>query len=272
MEDFFGRRIERIFKLAEQDAENLALVVFPKFLLEIVRKYFRVEVEGLEHIPKRGRALIAPNHSGCMGFDAVVLGHVLHEELQRIPRILTLWTFFKVFPMFQGVAHKLGLKSASTENGVALLKKHHLTVCFPEGEGGSFKPSSQAYRLQKFHTGFVRMALLTGAPIVPCLIVGAEETTINLGTLRLARYLKPVVLPIPLNALTPLPSKWKIRFLPAIDLSSYKKEDAMDRAKMEALAETIRGQIQTAIDSEVRKRPYVYIRGRRPRPPEVAPI
>lgn len=259
MEEFFGRRVERIFKLAEHDAERLALHVFPKLLLEIVRRYLRVEVEGTENLPRRGRAIVAPNHSGCMGFDAVILGHVINRETGRIPRILTVWKLIGIIPQFAALARKFGWTEASTGTGVHHLKHNNLVLVFPEGESGSFKPSSRAYQLQRFHTGFVRMAILTRTPIVPCVILGAEETHINLATLRLSKYLGNLILPLPLNVL-PLPAKWKIRFLPAIDLSVYRAEDTHDREKMEELASGIQRRIQRELLSALEGREFVYFR------------
>ena len=46
---------------------------------------------------------------------------------------------------------------------------------FPEGQRGFIKPYSEAYELQSFGLGFMRMALQTGTPIVPVGIVGSEE-------------------------------------------------------------------------------------------------
>jgi 1-acyl-sn-glycerol-3-phosphate acyltransferase len=238
-----------------REAEKLALSRFPKLVLEIVRRYLRVEVEGLENIPRRGRALIAPNHSGAVGFDAAILGHEIHKGTKRIPRILTLWKFFEIFPPFAPLARKVGWVEATTESGLQMLRRNNLLVVFPEGESGSFKPSSERYRLQKFRTGFARMAILTGSPIVPCVITGAEETHINLGTLRFARGIK---IPLPFNLL-PLPAKWRIRFLTPIDLSEYSKEDAADKDKMEALANRIQTQMQTALTAELKRRPYVFL-------------
>ena len=54
---------------------------------------------------------------------------------------------------------------------------------------GNFKASSNRYHLQEFKRGFIRMALLTKAPIIPTLIIGAEETHINLKQLKLAKYI-----------------------------------------------------------------------------------
>jgi 1-acyl-sn-glycerol-3-phosphate acyltransferase len=232
-----------------------------RLLFEGFRKYFRIELHGLEHIPKRGKAIVAPNHSGAAGLDAAMLGYLLHETTPRVPRILALWSIFKQLPFLAPAAQRMGLKPASTDNGVGLLKKNNLVVCFPEGEAGSFKPTSERYRLREFKTGFVRMALVTGAPIIPCVIIGAEESTINLATVKLKRgkQRRATLLPLPFNFLTPLPAKWDIRFLPPIDLSAY-RQYADDKAKLQELALDIRTRMQAAIETELKQREYVFVR------------
>src|SRR5690554_5704702 len=40
-------------------------------------KYFRVEAFGLENIPKEGRVLIIPNHSGQLPIDGIMVGYSL---------------------------------------------------------------------------------------------------------------------------------------------------------------------------------------------------
>jgi 1-acyl-sn-glycerol-3-phosphate acyltransferase len=229
-----------------------------RFVLENIRKYFRIELHGVENIPRRGKAIIAPNHSGCSGLDAVMLGYTLYLKTPRIPRILTLWDFFRLFPVFEPAAHRLGLKPASTDNGIGLLKKNNLVVCFPEGEAGPFKPSSKRYQLQEFHTGFIRMALLTGAPIIPCVIIGAEESNINLGSFKVKKKKKIGFIPVPFNML-PLPAKWDIRFFAPVDLSAH-REFADDKVKLQQLADELKMQMQTAINAELADRKYVYLK------------
>src|SRR4051812_40553572 len=99
-------------------ADKLAYFAFQKICLQMMRTYFRIEVEGIEHLPGRGRTLIAPNHSGCSGLDAAMLWHIIINELQRTPRILTLWTYFNWLPFLAVTAKKLGLKQASSKNGI----------------------------------------------------------------------------------------------------------------------------------------------------------
>ncbi len=102
-------------------------------------------------------------------------------------------------------AEKVGFIEATLPNARAQLKKNNLVILFPEGEYGNFKPSIDRYHLQNFKRGFIRMAIERQCPIIPTLIIGAEETHINLARLKFAKYLRGVVLPLPLNVI-PLPA------------------------------------------------------------------
>lgn len=258
MKNFFEKPTEKLFDLRNLDKETLIYRLMPRLLMEIARKYFRLEVEGLENIPKKGRAIIAPNHSGYSGFDAMLLGHEIFKSTHRIPRVLThhLWflTSATAIP-----AQKLGFLEATTNNGLQQLRKNNLIILFPEGEYGNFKPSTEAYQLQEFKRGFVRMAIMTQAPIIPTIIMGAEETHINLRQLKFTKYLIGGVLPLPLNIL-PLPAKWKIRFLPPIVLP-YRPSAVHDTELIHEVAQDFRELMQKAITEEVEKREWIYVRG-----------
>jgi 1-acyl-sn-glycerol-3-phosphate acyltransferase len=233
------------------DYSSLLYRVLPQFLGEILRKYFRVEVEGLENIPMKGAVIIAPNHSGFSGFDAIVLNHVLVKDAKRIPRILMHYLWF-LTPTTAIPAQKLGFVEANYENGIKYLKKKNMIVLFPEGEHGNFKPSTQMYQLQEFKRGFVRMALETQATIVPTLIIGAEESNINLKTLRFSRFLRGPILPLPLNVI-PLPVKWKIVFLPPVKLP-FEPQKVKDRELVHELATDIQETMQKAMLKQLKTR------------------
>lgn len=235
--------------------DDLIYKAAPRFMLEIMRKYFRLQVEGLEHIPLNGPGIIAPNHSGYSGFDAMLLAYEIFKATNRAPRILThhLWFLTKTTAI---PAKKLGFIEATMQNGLNNLEKDNLIVLFPEGESGNFKPTSKAYQLQEFKRGFVRMAIRTGAPIIPTLIIGAEETHINLKEIKFASFLRGVVLPLPLNII-PLPAKWHIRFLKPIELP-YKPKAADDRKLVQEISEEIHEQIQSSLSKEVRRRSSVF--------------
>jgi 1-acyl-sn-glycerol-3-phosphate acyltransferase len=255
MKEFFSRRKEKLFGLKELDLDRLALHVLPRFLLEIIRKYLRLEVEGIENVPQRGRVIILPNHSGWSGFDAVMIGNEIHKAKRRIPRILAHRAFF--VGDIKIIAQKMGMEEASTQNGLRLLNKNNVVILFPEGESGNFKPTSQRYHLQEFRRGFVRMAIASKAPIIPTIVIGAEETHINLASLKLTKYLRGQIIPLPLNVL-PLPAKWKIKFLPPIRFDGYTKADAENTELVHKLANEVQVKMQAAIDEELKARKWVY--------------
>jgi len=228
----------------------------PLFLLEIMRKYFRLEVEGIENVPTKGRVLIVPNHSGVTALDAVMVGNEIHRSKKRVPRILAHPLWF-VGPNIRILARKMGLEEANKDAGENLLKKGNCVMIFPEGAAGNFKPTAQRYHLQEFRRGFVRMAMATKAPIVPTVVIGAEETNINLSSISLTKALKGTIIPIPLNVL-PLPAKWKIIFLPKIDMSKYSKKDTADSDLVHSISEQVRGMIQSKINEELKKREWIY--------------
>ena len=74
------------------------------------------------------------------------------------------------------LARKSGATLACSADAERLLRGGELVGVWPEGYKGSGKPFSERYRLQRFgRGGFVSAALKTGAPIVPCSVVGSEE-------------------------------------------------------------------------------------------------
>lgn len=235
--------------------ERMAYRALPKFLMEIARRYFRLEVKGLEHIPRRGAGIVAPNHSGYSGFDSFLLANEINRATGRLPRILThhFWFLTKATAV---PAEKVGFIQATTANGLAQLRKNNLIILFPEGEQGNFKPTAKRYHLQEFKRGFIRMALEKQCPIIPVLIIGAEEAHINLAQLGLPRFLGGAIFPLPLN-LIPLPTKWTIKFLPPIHLP-HNADARHDRELVHEIAEEIREAMQRELSEEVKNRSSVF--------------
>lgn len=251
MINFFKKPNEKVFNLKSLEADDLLYKVFPRLFMEILKKYFRLEIEGLDNIPHKGPVIIAPNHSGFSGFDAMILAYILQQNTKRIPRVLThhLWFLTEKTAL---PAQKLGFTEANYENGVRLLQKNNLIVLFPEGEHGNFKPTTKRYQLQEFKRGFIRMSLATQAQIVPTMILGAEETHINLKQLKFSKFLRGLVLPLPLNIL-PLPAKWKIVFHPPVTLP-FGPDKISDSELCRELASEIQESLQKKINTEVNKR------------------
>ena len=49
--------------------------------MRLYRDWFRVEWEGLEHVPRTGGALLVSNHAGLMPVDGGIISAGIHEEL-----------------------------------------------------------------------------------------------------------------------------------------------------------------------------------------------
>ncbi|MFE6891177.1 1-acyl-sn-glycerol-3-phosphate acyltransferase [Streptomyces sp. NPDC057694] len=170
--------------------------------------YFRVEVAGLENLPAAGPALLAANHSGAWGLDGFVLHKVLQRQVRRPVRVYASELILRL-PVLAAYARHHGMITDDPTLGRDQLAAGELVALFPEGFSGVGKRFSQRYRLRPFGPGFASAAVLTGAPVVPVSIVGAEEAYPKLGEIgALARRFDlpffPVTTPLP------LPSKWLI--------------------------------------------------------------
>ncbi len=253
----FGRWVEERLNDTGISKEDFAYQVLPGFLVELIRRYLRVECDQSKlFLPKSGPMIIIANHSGFMGLDAVILGHEIKRHTRRLPQIIAHKLWF-IRPEISVHVERFGLRPATLASGLELLRQGKILILFPEGEEGNFKPSRYRYRLRRFRRGFLRLALLTGAPIVPAVIVGAEETHITLSQIRWARPLLGTLIPIPLNVL-PLPARWHIRFLPPLH---YKKNARLaghqDYVQKESIR--IRHLLQAELHMMLKQRRHIYL-------------
>jgi 1-acyl-sn-glycerol-3-phosphate acyltransferase len=256
MPSLFRRAVSGALQASGLSREELAYRVLPNFLLEIMKTYLRVTTEGIENIPEQGPCIVIANHSGYMGFDALMIGHQIYQERKRLPKIIAHKLWF-LRPEISVRAQRLNLIPATIENGFSILKKGGCLILFPEGEEGNFKPSRYRYRLRRFRRGFVRLALRTGAPIVPSVVIGAEETSITLSQVRWAKQVVGIIVPIPLNVI-PLPAKWRIKFLKPIYIEKN-PEKAEDMAYVTKLSRQIRMQLQKELHKQLLKRDRIFL-------------
>lgn len=223
-------------------------------LRPLYQRWFRVETIGMHHVPDTGGALVVANHSGTLPLDCLMLAVAVHDEhpRQRHLRMLGADLMFRV-PVLGALARKQGSTLACNPDAERLLGDGELVGVWPEGFKGIGKPFRDRYKLQRFgRGGFASAALRTGAPIIPCSIVGAEEIYPKVGDLKpLARLLGAPYLPVtplfpllgPLG-LIPLPSKWYIEFGEPIDTTSLGPEAADDPMAVFNLNDQVRETIQ----------------------------
>jgi 1-acyl-sn-glycerol-3-phosphate acyltransferase len=222
--------------------------------------WFRVEVEGIEHVPAEDGALLVSNHSGALPPDApMIMQAIRHEHPRSRPVYMLGEHWFKGYPGVSMLVNKMGLVAAHPANAQRLLRDEgRLVLVFPEGQKASRKLYWQRYRLRRFgRGGFVRTAMRAGVPIVPVAVLGAEEAMPIFAHVPLLQRLTGLIY-FPINhafphfglaaALMYLPAKFKIRFLEPVDLARYAPEDAEDVALVQGLTEDIRGRIQAELD------------------------
>jgi hypothetical protein len=116
------------------------------------RYWFRVSVEGVEHVPASGGALLVSNHSGALPPDAPMIAKAVKEEHTRPrPVHITVEHFFKGYPGFSMLLPKIGAVPAHPANVHRLLyDERELVLVFPEGRKGTEKLYSDRYRLRRF--------------------------------------------------------------------------------------------------------------------------
>lgn len=243
---------ETAIKTAEWLARNLKFL--PETLFNLLASYFRLEVEGLDNLPNgaRGKMLIVPNHSNALGFDAFMMAMALRKFTRRVPRIMG-HNFWFSNDFFAAFSRRWGVFPADLREGLNSLKDGNIVVIFPEGAEGNFKVSSSMYKMVEFNPGFVPLAIMQQAPVVPAAIIGAEESTINLAKIDLFKELIGASIPLPMN-LIPFPAKWKIKFLPSIDFGKYSKKDIKDARFVKEINQNIRYRIQHELDKELERR------------------
>lgn len=231
-------------------------------------KWFRVEVRGIENIPDEGGALLVSNHSGTVAIDSVITQLAIHDAHPR-GRFLRMLGADLVFqmPVVGDVARKTGATLASNADAERLLRSGELVGVWPEGFKGVGKPFRERYKLQRFgRGGFVSAAIESEVPIIPCSVVGAEETYPMIGNMKtIARLVGAPYAPItpffpllgPLG-LIPLPSKWIIEFGEPIDTASLGPSAAEDPMLVFELTDQVRETIQQTLYSVLVTRRSVF--------------
>ncbi|WP_176945096.1 lysophospholipid acyltransferase family protein [Streptomyces griseoaurantiacus] len=140
---------------------------------------FRPWVEGLEHVPAEGPAILASNHLSFS--DSFFLPAVLDRKVTFIAKAEYFTTpgvkgrmtaaFFKgagQLPVDRSGARGAG--EAAVRSGIEVLRRGELFGIYPEG---TRSPDGRLYRGKP--GGLARVALATGAPVLPVAMIDTEK-------------------------------------------------------------------------------------------------
>jgi 1-acyl-sn-glycerol-3-phosphate acyltransferase len=174
------------------------------FLQKLIEALFRVlfvyRCEGEEHVPAEGPAVVAANHPSYL--DPLLLSlqvrrpirFMAWDALFKVPLLGALMRAFGAFP----VDVRRGKGRDAYDKARALLERGEVVGLFPEG-----KRSRTGWMEPALREGAARLALATGAPVVPASITGAFRAW-------------------PHHQVLPRPGRVRVRFHPPIETTPYR--------------------------------------------------
>lgn len=164
-------------------------------LKPLMRFWFRIRVEGEEHIPVTGPVILASNH--CSNVDPVLLACAIRRPVSFMAKAELFigplgWILRLIaqFPVRRGSADREALRQSS-----AVVAGGGVLGLFPEGGRGDGDFST-------IHPGLAYIVLREPCPVVPVAILGTGRVRRRLGWLPLASPVRIVVGP-PLEGLDP---------------------------------------------------------------------
>jgi len=162
---------EEAHSLAREKGVSRSLYALVRGLVvPVFRLYFRMRVQGLEHVPREGAAILTPNHKSF--WDSFFLGVCTRRHLRFMAkteliqgRYGPLLVRLGAFPVKRGEADADALETARE-----VLRQGGLLALFPEGTR-----VREPDELGDPKRGAGRLALESGAPLVPAAISGTDS-------------------------------------------------------------------------------------------------
>ncbi len=237
------------------------------------RYYFRVQTEGWQHMPARGKVLIVGSHNG--GLASPDTSMFMYDwcrrfGYERLAYGLMHGAAWK-FPIFAIPASQVGGVQAHPKMAIAALQKEAAVLVYPGGAEDMFRPHHLRNKIYfAGRKGFIKLALREEVPIIPVVSHGAHDTLIVLGDLYeqvkqlheqgfpwqldLGTGVFPVYLGLPwgvgigplLNF--PLPIQIHTRVCAPIVFERYGRETLRDRDYVDACYEKVCTHMQQELD------------------------
>ena len=238
--------------------------------------YFRLEIGGWDQLPPQPALLIGVHSGGPLTMDAWTIAYAW-------------WRHFEGARTLHGTAHdvlmktpglgryfrRMGVIGPTRENIQAAFAQGDDVILWPGGEQDAFRSWSKRDKATLGErSGFIRLAIRTGAPIVPVATVGGHDTLFVLSEgrglaklLHLKKYLRsdvaPITLSLPLGVALhvtplqhiPLPSKIRTEFLEPIYLDADPAK-ADDPEYVQRMYLEVEGRLQAGMDQLAKKRKF----------------
>lgn len=238
-----------------------------------LERYFQSQVRGLDRIPA-GPALYVGNHNALiMVPDAILFEFAVYRErgLADLPYGLGHEVLISL-PVLKQLVVPAGVVRAAERHALALLARGDKVLVYPGSDFDAMRSWADRDRICfGGRTGYIRLALKAGVPVVPVVTAGAQETLVVLTdgqwiarALRLDRLLRskvwPVSLALPWGLMIgpwpfwPWPSRILIEALPPIRFDRSGPEAAADGEYVKACAARVEGAMQDCLTRLARER------------------
>jgi 1-acyl-sn-glycerol-3-phosphate acyltransferase len=234
--------------------------------------WFRMQVEGWEHIPDRPALLIGIHSGAPLVWDAWTVGIQWWRHYGRArPLHGTAHDLLMAFPVLGSYFRKMGVLPARSESIESALDAGHDVALWPGGERDSLRHWRQRDQaVLAGRKGFIKLAIRAGVPIVPIATVGGPDSMPVIATgrslakaLRLDRIARlkmfPIAIQIPwgispaLLPEIPFPTKIRTAFQEPIELDND-PERTGDQDYVDASYERVCASIQAGMDRLARRR------------------
>ncbi|HEY2202038.1 MAG TPA: lysophospholipid acyltransferase family protein [Solirubrobacteraceae bacterium] len=234
--------------------------------------WFRMEVEGWDHLPEPPALLIGIHSGGPFPWDAWTVGVQWWRHFGRErPLHGTAHDALMAAPLVGAYFRRMGCLPAAPDSITAALAAGRDVALWPGGERDSLRPwHKRDQAILAGRMGFIRLALRSQVPIVPISTVGGPDSMPVLASgRRIASALQldkvarlkmfPIALQFPwgispaLLPEIPLPTKIRTAFQEPIVLADD-PDLAEDRDYVEAAYERVSASIQSGMDELARRR------------------
>jgi len=242
--------------------------------------YFTPEVRGLDRLPAEGPALLVGNHSGLFYMPEVwTCGPaVLARRGVDAPAYLLAYDLLFALPGIGPFLRQLGAIPAGSGEAESALARGACVLVYPGGDREACRPWTQRNQVDfADRTGFVRLALRCGVPVVPVVSHGGHHAVMvlargdriaqaaGLRSLRVNVFPLLAGFPFGINSVLtpppPMPAHLTLEFLPALDWTGYGPAAAGDARVVAACYQDITGRLQAALDRLSAEHPHPLLLG-----------
>jgi 1-acyl-sn-glycerol-3-phosphate acyltransferase len=258
------------WSLEDPDFESLERQKY--FWNPLMDYWFRMEIEGWERLPGPPALLVGVHSGAPLPWDAWTVGLQWWRRFGD-ERILhgTAHDMAMAAPLLGRFCRKLGVLPATPDSILAALAAGRDVALWPGGELDALRRWTERDKATLVgRSGFVRLAIRAGAPIVPIATVGGADAMPILttgrrlaGALRLRKLVRFEKLPLGLSVPwgiapavlphIPLPAKIRTAFQDPVELD-HDPERATDGDYVRAKYEEVERSIQRGMDALARRR------------------